>query len=364
MFVAVCSSRPSVLLAAAHAREFEEEKRRLTVSLSAREEDLLVSDRQMQAISARLKGEARASGEAAARAEAVAGELRKALEETTAGGAAAAAAGESDRVGEGEEEAGNPPSSLTSAWDRAAWAEERARLHHNLLSLREALQDREAQAEADEAALSSRLKAAGDEGERSARESASLRETLDSLRVELAEALVATAAAVGPGRRDDGSVSVGRRGDGGGGGSGGGDGGGDRARPASVEASSGSIAGREQEGKPRAEGGAGGGGDGEVVRISGGRSEDGVEEGVEGRGSEMKDGSVRELENGGRQAATVAEERKPEAEGAGAEHRCVGSGGDGAAATGTRDRWLDGGFEGTVGELVVAATPCDCSHLV
>lgn len=56
------------------------------MSLSAREEDILVSDRQMQALSARLKGEARASGEAAARAEAAAGELRRALEEATATG--------------------------------------------------------------------------------------------------------------------------------------------------------------------------------------------------------------------------------------------------------------------------------------
>eukprot|EP00903_Cladosiphon_okamuranus_P014723 g13643.t1 len=331
----------------AHARELEEEKRRLTVSLSAREEDLLLSDRQMQALSARLKGEARASGESAARAEAVAGELRKALEEATTGvtaaAAAAAAAGATDRVGgkEGEEEAGNPPSPPPSVWDRAAWAEERARLHHNLLSLREALQDREVQAEADEAALSSRLEAAQDEGERSARESASLRETVDSLRVELAEALVAAATAVGPGRHEDGGASVGW-----------GEGeGGQHARPASGEASSGSIAGSKEGEEPRREEETGGGGNGGVVPMGGGRSEDGVEKGVEETGPETKGSSVREPENGGRLAATVAEERKREAEGAGGKHRRVGSSGDGALATGTRDRWLDGGFEGSVDDL-------------
>jgi len=72
---------------AARNRELEEERRQLSVSLSAREEDILVSDRQMQALSARLKEEARASGEAAARAEAIAEELRRALEEATSASA-------------------------------------------------------------------------------------------------------------------------------------------------------------------------------------------------------------------------------------------------------------------------------------
>lgn len=72
----------------------------MIVSLSAREEDLLVSDRQMRALSARLKGEARASGEAAARAEAVADELRTALEE------AAAAEGGGDAI---RGKVGDPP---------------------------------------------------------------------------------------------------------------------------------------------------------------------------------------------------------------------------------------------------------------
>lgn len=77
-------SPPAVSFLAAHARELDREKQRLVVSLSAREEDILVSDRQMQALSMRLKGEARASGEAAAGAEAVAEELRRALEDVTA----------------------------------------------------------------------------------------------------------------------------------------------------------------------------------------------------------------------------------------------------------------------------------------
>lgn len=67
-------------------RELEGEKQRLNASLSAREEDILVSDREMQALSMRLKGELRESGEAAATAEAVAEELRRALKQTTMAG--------------------------------------------------------------------------------------------------------------------------------------------------------------------------------------------------------------------------------------------------------------------------------------
>ncbi|CAN0472868.1 unnamed protein product, partial [Ectocarpus sp. 8 AP-2014] len=95
---------------AVHTRDLEEENRRLGISLSAREEDILVSDRQMQALSARLKGEVRVSGEAAARAEAVVGELRKALEEATA--AAAAVAGGS---GEAEENVASPSGAAAGA---------------------------------------------------------------------------------------------------------------------------------------------------------------------------------------------------------------------------------------------------------
>eukprot|EP00752_Nemacystus_decipiens_P010849 g9647.t1 len=328
---------------AAHARELEEEKRRLTVSLSAREEDILESDRQMQALSTRLKEEARVSGEAAARAEAAAGELRKALEDATAEGTG----------GEGEEAGnGNQP----SAWDRAAWAEERARLHHNLLSLGEALRDREAQAEADEAALSARLKAAQGKVEQSTRERASLREALDSLRVELAEALVAAAAAAaaaaGPGSLEDGSVAgAGFEGEGEGEG-------GAHALPA-LEPSGSVATGEKEEEPPRAEGaaiGGGGGDDGEVVPTGGGVREEGAEGGLGERGPDAKEGHVRGQENGGRPpaaatAAATEEERKPEAEGAGVEHRRVGSGGDRAAAAETRDRWLDGGFEGSVDDL-------------
>lgn len=79
-----------------HTRELEEENRRLGVSLSAREEDILESDRQMQALSARLREEVRVSGEAAATAEAVVGELRKALEEATGAAAVAGGSGDAD----------------------------------------------------------------------------------------------------------------------------------------------------------------------------------------------------------------------------------------------------------------------------
>lgn len=75
-------------------RELEGEKQRFNASLSAREEDILVSDREMQALSMRLKGELRERGEAAARAEAVAEELRRALK-------GAAASGMTDEISSG-----------------------------------------------------------------------------------------------------------------------------------------------------------------------------------------------------------------------------------------------------------------------
>lgn len=70
---------------AASVRELEGEGRRLSISLAAREEDILVSDREMQALSTRLKGQVRQSEEKAVRAEAVAGALRKAMAEAVTG---------------------------------------------------------------------------------------------------------------------------------------------------------------------------------------------------------------------------------------------------------------------------------------
>lgn len=66
--------------AAARIRELEGETQRLGVSLLAREQDILVSDREMHAMSTRLKQELQQRTEAAASAEAVAAECRGALE--------------------------------------------------------------------------------------------------------------------------------------------------------------------------------------------------------------------------------------------------------------------------------------------
>lgn len=94
MGVAVCTTPPILpaahvvsggSFAAARVRELEGETRQLKVSLLAREEDILASDREMHALSTRLRGEVRESGEAAARANAVAAELRRALAATGAG---------------------------------------------------------------------------------------------------------------------------------------------------------------------------------------------------------------------------------------------------------------------------------------
>ncbi|CAM9900942.1 unnamed protein product [Ectocarpus sp. 6 AP-2014] len=310
---------------AVRTRELEEENRRRGVSLSAREEDILVSDRQMQALSARLKGEVRISGEAAARAEAVVGELRKALEEATAAAAVAGGSGEAEEnvaspsgaAAGADGESGEGSADRPSIGNRVEWAEERARLQHNLMSLREALEDRERQAEADEAAMSSRLKAARDDRDRSAREKGNLREAVDSLRVELAEALALAASSSG---RRDGGVSLGGNG-----------------APEALGATSGSdaTAGGDNDGC----GGEGVGG----ARLDGRRWE-----GLQERESEGSDG---ETEGGGGHAVAV-KVQKGEAEAEGPEHRRVGavSGGAPAAVSGARDRWLDGGFEGTIGE--------------
>ncbi|CAM9716415.1 unnamed protein product [Ectocarpus sp. 4 AP-2014] len=314
---------------AVHTRELEEDNRRLGVSLSAREGDIFVSDKQMRALSARLKAEVRVSGEATARAEAVAGELRKALEEATAAAAAAVAVGS----GEAEKNAASPSGAATRAdeesgegftdrpsiGNRVEWAEERARLQHNLMSLREALEDRERQVEADEAAMSSRLKAARDDRDRSAREKGNLREAVDSLRMELAEALALAASYSG---RSDGGVFFGGKG-----------------ALGAFGVTSGSVA---------AAGGDNNGCGGE--RVGGARSDGRCEEGLQERESEGGDGET-EVSGGDAVAVKV---QKGAAEAEGPEHRRgdVVSGGAPATASGARDRWLDGGFEGTIGETL------------
>ena len=227
-----------------------------------------------------------------------------------------------------------------SVRDRTRWAEEQARLHHNLLSLREALRDREAQAEADEVATSSRLKAARDDGNRSAREAASLREMVDSLRVELAEALVSASAASAAvaGRRVDVSG-----------------GGGEQAGLTSVVASAGGEVLSAKE-------------DYERVRVDGARSEQGAGEGAQARDPATREGDGEGSDDDGERSVVTLGETGGKAEDEGYRRRHSytsggggggggGTGGDGsngaAAATGARDRWPDEGFEGTIGECCV-----------
>lgn len=227
-----------------------------------------------------------------------------------------------------------------SVGDKVQWAEERARLNHNLLSLRQALQDREIQAEADEAATSSRLKASQDDNDRSARERVSLRETVHSLRVELAEALLLAAAA-----KREGSVSVGT------------DGVRERDDAQDGKASScSSVVSRDGD-APVEEVGVGGVDEG---RLDGGAcGEESPRTGAQEPGPELEpelapdtgEGSRQGADNGGRSAVT-GEGRGGEAAQVGPDHRVVGSIGRDAAAAGsrTRDRWLDGDFEGTIGD--------------
>ncbi|CAN0536662.1 unnamed protein product, partial [Ectocarpus sp. 12 AP-2014] len=206
----------------------------------------------------------------------------------------------------------SPFSRRPSIGNRVEWAEERARLQHNLMSLREALEDRERQAEAVEAAMSSRLKAARDDRDRSAREKGNLREAVDSLRVELAEALELAASSSG---RRDGGVSLG----------------GDEA----LTSGSVSAAGGDNDGC---------GGEG----VGGARPDGRRGEGLQERETEGGNG---ETEGSGGHAVAV-KMQKGEAEAEGPEHRRVDvvSGGAPATVSGAGDRWLDGGFEGNIGE--------------
>lgn len=223
--------------------------------------------------------------------------------------------------------------------DRVEWAEERACLNHNLVSLRQALQDREAQAEADEAATSSRLKASQNDFDRSARERVSLAKAIDSLRVELAEALLLAAAT----RR--GSVSGGR------------DEVRERHQVRERQAVSGSVMVSRDGDVPVEEDGVGG--HDEVGRPDGGaRRGEPARTGAQEPEPEPDTGE--ESEQGadvcGRSEVT-AEGQGEEAAQAGSDHRVVSTGGGGAAAVvmRTRDRWLDGGFEGAIGESFVLA---------
>lgn len=69
---------------AAGVRELQHETRQLNVSLSAREGDVLASDREMEALSQRLNEERLEKEVTVAKAEAEAGELRRALQAATA----------------------------------------------------------------------------------------------------------------------------------------------------------------------------------------------------------------------------------------------------------------------------------------
>lgn len=69
---------------AACVRELQHETRQLNVSLSAREGDVLASDREMEALSKRMKGELLEKEVAVVKAEAEAKELRQALQVATA----------------------------------------------------------------------------------------------------------------------------------------------------------------------------------------------------------------------------------------------------------------------------------------
>ncbi|CAM9700671.1 unnamed protein product [Scytosiphon promiscuus] len=353
---------------AEHARVLEDENRRLRVSISAREEDLLVSDRQMHVLTARLKGDARASGEAAAAAEAVVEQLRRALEQATAAGAAAAvgASGSSgcgaenkagDSIpgeqaesgaggGSGEEVAESP----TSLEDRISWAEERARLHHNLLSLRQALRDREGQADTEKAALSLRLKAAQDDRDRASRDRVSLREEADTLRVELAEALVLAAGKVG----SEGGVPVGEDGVRG-------------ARALALREAA--AAGDEVADGSVAEGGAVGVGDedGEQSeKIGGALGVEGAEEDTERppkKEAEPATGKVDARDkhsgaqdDGGENSKATVEGRTEKADKDCGKRRSDLDGGGGgndttAAAAGVRGGWPDSMFEGTIDDV-------------
>lgn len=73
--------------------------------------------------------------------------------------------------------------------EKLQWAEERARLQHNLLSLQEVLEEQAATATTEESTTAALLEQARSDRDRFKREAISLQNAVESLRLELAEAL-------------------------------------------------------------------------------------------------------------------------------------------------------------------------------
>lgn len=203
--------------------------------------------------------------------------------------------------------------------------------------------------------MSSRLKAAQDDRDRASRDRASLRDMMDALRVELAEALVLAAGKTING--DEGGVFVG------------GDWGVRTVAPREGKVTGGSVAEGGAEGAMEAVG-AGYGDEGSVevgdpgagsaegigkkLEIS---SEKGAEPDTEKRGDAQRDDGLGGGGGGGSSAvaaaaAVVVEGRREEAENICGDSGVDGGGGGGgdAAAARLRGRWPDDGFEGTIGE--------------
>lgn len=221
--------------------------------------------------------------------------------------------------------------------DKVAWPEERARLHHNLLSLKQALEDRETRAVKENAASSTLLKTARDDCDRIARDAASLRQAADCFRVELAEALTAAA------KSERGSDAGGTA---------------DRAE---VLGSHGSVSGAaEADEREKGVGSAADGVAGErgtqpdCVSL---KAEVSAAEGSGTVGLEQKKGGVQEAGAEGdnvvrgaadRDERVAPEKGQPGERNAGSENRCVDFGCGGSAAS-AGDGWLEGGNEGSLG---------------
>lgn len=221
--------------------------------------------------------------------------------------------------------------------DKVAWPEERARLHHNLLSLKIALEDRETRAVKENEASSTLLKTARDDCDRLARDAASLRQAADSFRVELAETLTAAA------KSERGSDAGGT------------------ADPAEVLGSHGSVSGgAEGDMRERGVGSAADGVAGErgtqpdCVSL---KEEVSTVEGSGTVGHGQKKGGIQEAGAEGNNVVRGAADRdrrvasemgQPGERNAGSENRCVDFGCGGSAAS-AGDRWLDAGNEGSLG---------------
>lgn len=217
--------------------------------------------------------------------------------------------------------------------DRVRWAEERARLQHNLISLKEALEDLETRATANKAAASVRLQDSRDDRDRFSREASFLRDAVDSLRVELAEAL-----AVAAQTNSDGSLSG-------------------KGCQAEAFSSLESAAAAESEGPPETSGD--GVGDAQSAGQSDGPGHPDEVDAKEREACEAEDVRPRaaETEIGEENAA---ERKRPEAElveGSSAKAdarldiRAGKARGDTAADVPGRDRWPDDGYDGSIGKF-------------